>query len=137
MGAGVAAAALASATFSAAFSVAFGDSAGFEQAQSATAAVRQIVRRIGFLPLEGARRLTAMHRGRESRFLDELHRNRGRFAAADAQARDAALETLLLQRVDQRDEDARAARADRVAKRGRAAVHVDLVVRNADVAHRE
>src|SRR5215218_8887864 len=59
--AGVAAGAaiFASTTLSAA-----GVSAAFEQAQSATAAVRQIVKRIGILPWEGGRGLTAMDRGR-------------------------------------------------------------------------
>src|SRR5690606_26107083 len=68
---------------------------------------------------------------------DQLDRQRRAFAPADAQAGDAALETLLLERVEQRDEDPSAARANRVAERGRAAVDVDLVVRDADVAHRE
>ena len=36
---------------------------------------------------------------------------------------------------EQRDEDARAGGADRVAERAGAAVHVDLVVRQAEVAH--
>ena len=45
---------------------------------------------------------------------DALHRNRGGFAAADAQRRDAALQVLRLQRMQQRDDQARAGRADRV-----------------------
>src|SRR3546814_3798441 len=54
--------------------------------------------------------------------LDQFHRNRGRFAAADAQAGDAARLAVALERGDQRREDARAAGADRVAERGRAAM---------------
>src|SRR3546814_1221482 len=69
--------------------------------------------------------------------LDQFHRNRGRFAAADAQAGDAARLAVALERGDQRRDDARAAGADRVAERGRAAMDVDLVVRDAEVVHRE
>src|SRR6476469_3573143 len=69
--------------------------------------------------------------------LDELDSHRGRFAAADAQACDAALAAGLLQRVDQGDEDACSACTDRMAERGRAAVDVDLLVRDAEVLHRE
>src|SRR3546814_9103058 len=68
---------------------------------------------------------------------DLFHRNRGRFAAADAQAGDAARLAVALERGDQRRDDARAAGADRVAERGRAAMDVDLVVRAAEVVHRE
>ena len=42
---------------------------------------------------------------------------------------------VLLQRVQQRDDDARAGGADRMAERAGAAVHVDLLVRQAEVAH--
>src|SRR5690349_15613174 len=69
--------------------------------------------------------------------LDQFHRYRSRFAAADAEARDAALAAGLLQRVDQRHEDSRSAGADRMTEGGRAAVDVDLVVRDAEVLHRE
>src|SRR5689334_19903565 len=47
-------------------------------------------------------------------------------AAAEAEGGDAALEVAALQFVEQRHEDARAARADRMAERDRSAVHVDL-----------
>ena len=62
--------------------------------------------------------------------------HRGGFAAADAQARHAALQPVLAQRADQRHDDARAGGADRVAERAGAAVHVDLVVRQAVLLHR-
>jgi len=45
---------------------------------------------------------------------DALHRNCSSFAAADAQRRDAALQVLRLQRMQQRDDQARAGGADRV-----------------------
>ena len=48
----------------------------------------------------------------------------------------AALEAVLSQRADQRDQDARARRADRMAQRAGAAVHVDLVVRQLVLLHR-
>ncbi|KGC57475.1 acetyl-CoA acetyltransferase domain protein [Burkholderia mallei] len=67
---------------------------------------------------------------------DQLDAHRGRFAAADAQARHAALGPARAQRADQRDEDAGARRADRMAERARAAVHVDLLVRQAVLLHR-
>src|SRR5689334_9372590 len=67
----------------------------------------------------------------------QLHRHGRRFATADAKARHAALAAGLLQRVDKRDENAGAAGADRVTERGRAAVHVDLAVVDAEVLHRE
>ena len=47
-------------------------------------------------------------------------------AAAEAERRDAALQVAPLQRVEQRRQHARAARADRVAERDGAAVDVDL-----------
>jgi hypothetical protein len=56
-------------------------------------------------------------------------------AAADAQARDAALEAVFAQRADQRHHDARA-RVPIEAERARAAVHVDLVVRQVVLLHR-
>ena len=43
---------------------------------------------------------------------------------------------FFLQRAEQRDHDARAARADRVAERDRAAVHVHDLVRQLELAHR-
>src|SRR5665213_4194417 len=57
-----------------------------------------------------------------------LDRQRRRLAAADAQRRDAAPAAGLAQRAQQRDDDARAGRADRMAERACAAVDVDLVV---------
>src|SRR3546814_19812458 len=57
--------------------------------------------------------------------------------SADAEAGDPARLAVTLERGDQRRDDARAARADRMAERGRAAMDVDLVVRDAEVVHRE
>jgi hypothetical protein len=51
----------------------------------------------------------------------QFDRHRGGFAAADAQRRHAALQAALLQRAEQRDDDARARGADRVAERDSAA----------------
>src|SRR5437879_5278137 len=87
----------------------------------------QMVRRIGFLPFEGSSSTTSEQQ-RRVRCLDQLHRDRGGFAAADAEACDAALESAVLQRGDQRRRYARAAGADRMAERGCTAVHVDLLV---------
>src|SRR6266568_5794172 len=47
-------------------------------------------------------------------------------SAAEAEGGDAALEVAALQLIEQRDEDARAARADGMAERHAAAVHVDF-----------
>ena len=47
-------------------------------------------------------------------------------AAAEAQAGDAAFEVPLLQRIDERGEHTRAARANRMPERDGAAVDVDL-----------
>ena len=60
---------------------------------------------------------------------DQFDRHRRGFAAADAQAGDAALAAVLAQRAEQRHQDARARGADRMAQRAGAAVDVDLVVR--------
>ena len=50
----------------------------------------------------------------------------GGFAAADAQAGDAALFAARFQRMQQRGEDAGAGCADRVTQRARAAIDVDF-----------
>jgi hypothetical protein len=71
-----------------------------------------------------------------ARHHQHIHRQRGGLAAADAQRRHAALEAALLQRAQQRDDDARAAGADRVAQRAGAAVHVDDLVRQLELGHR-
>src|SRR5436305_13971192 len=68
---------------------------------------------------------------------DQLHRHRGRLAAADAERGDALAAAMGLQRRQQSREDARAARADRKAERGGAAMDVDLVVRDAEIVHRD
>ena len=65
-----------------------------------------------------------------------LHRKRRRLAAADAQRRDAAPRAARLHRRQQRDENPRPRGADGVAERAGAAVHVDLVVRQVEIAHR-
>src|SRR5712691_7896621 len=66
----------------------------------------------------------------------DLNRHGGRLASADAQARDAALASGLLERADQGDEDTRARGADRVAERTGTAVNVDPLVRQAVLSHR-
>src|SRR3954465_3206022 len=68
--------------------------------------------------------------------LNQLERHRGGLAAADAKARHPALEAALAQCAEQRDQDARARSADRMAKRACAAVDVHLVVRQAVLLHR-
>src|SRR5574337_493270 len=64
--------------------------------------------------------------------LYDFERHGGRFAAADAQAGNAALAAALAQGVDQRDDDARTRRTDRVTEGAGAAVHVHLVRRQAE-----
>ena len=57
------------------------------------------------------------------------------FATADAKRGDAAAEIALLERREQRDEDARAGCADGMAERAGATVDVDFVVGQTEVAH--
>ena len=68
--------------------------------------------------------------------LRQLDRHCGCFAAADAERRDAALCPARPKRGDQRHQNARARGADRMAERAGAAVDVDLLVRQPEVAHR-
>src|SRR6185437_16077520 len=70
------------------------------------------------------------------RGLEGLDRHRRRFAPANAERRDAALEPPCAKRRDQRHQYARARGADRVAERAGAAIDVDLLVRKPKVAHR-
>ena len=56
--------------------------------------------------------------------LDCFYRHRHRFAAAKTQRGDAALQTALLEGVDQRYENPGATRANRVTERDAAAIHV-------------
>src|SRR5579885_3114137 len=56
--------------------------------------------------------------------LAPLHQHRQRLAAADAEARDAAPAPACLQRVQERRENARARRSDRMAERHGPAVDV-------------
>src|SRR5450830_1470650 len=72
---------------------------------------------------------------RQQSSLYQFDRHRRRFAAADAQGRHAALAAGFLQGAQQGDDGARARGADRVAQRARAAVDVDLAVRNVEVVH--
>ena len=58
---------------------------------------------------------------------DALYRDRGGFAAADAERRDAAVLSLVAQCVDQRAQDARPTRAQWVAERDGSPAHVDHV----------
>src|SRR5947209_19780379 len=65
-----------------------------------------------------------------------LHRNRGGFAAADAKGRDAALEVLRLQRVQQGHDQPSTGRADRMAERAGTTIDVELFPGNTEVALR-
>src|SRR5512134_1342336 len=60
---------------------------------------------------------------------EHLKRHGGCFAAADAECRHAALAAGLFQRAEQRHDDARARRADRVSERAGTTMDVHLVVR--------
>src|SRR5688572_22689365 len=68
--------------------------------------------------------------------LQELDGHGRGFAAADAQRRAAALQAALLQRAQQRDDDARARSADRMPQGAGTAMHVDDVVRQLELGHR-
>src|SRR5215204_901755 len=61
-----------------------------------------------------------------------LYCERHAIAAAEAQRGDAALRVAAFHRVEERGEDAAAARADGVAQRDRAAVDVDLLFADAE-----
>src|SRR6476619_992644 len=67
---------------------------------------------------------------------DALNRDRGGFAAADAQRRDPAFEILGFERMQQRDDQPRAGGADGMAERAGAAIDVEPVPVNAEVALR-
>ncbi|EAZ58424.1 hypothetical protein PA2G_01665 [Pseudomonas aeruginosa 2192] len=64
-----------------------------------------------------------------------LDGDRGRLAAADADRRHAAFQVVLLQGVEQGHDDPRAGRADRMAQRTGAAVDVEALVGQVEVAH--
>jgi aldose sugar dehydrogenase len=66
---------------------------------------------------------------------DPLDRHRRAFAAADADRGEAGRAVVPLERVEQRHQDARPGRADRVAERAGAAVHVQPIVRRAGHRH--
>src|SRR5690606_6987232 len=65
-----------------------------------------------------------------------LDRDGGGLAAADAQRRDPPLAAGLAQRAQQRHDQPCAGGADRMAERDRAAMDVDLLVRDAVFLHR-
>src|SRR5678815_2453837 len=69
--------------------------------------------------------------------LEQLHGHGRRFPAADAETRNAALAAGFLERRYERRQDAGTAGTGGVAERGRAAVDVDLLMRDTDVAHRD
>src|SRR5688500_12829285 len=69
--------------------------------------------------------------------VDQLQRDRGRLAAADAERGEAAFAAMGLERRQQGRHDPGAAGADRMTERGRAAMDVDPVARDAEVAHRD
>src|SRR6266705_3596425 len=61
--------------------------------------------------------------------------HRYRIAAAQAQSREATLRVAVFHRVHESREHARAAAADRMAERHRAAVDVELLARDPELAH--
>src|SRR5581483_8802940 len=63
-------------------------------------------------------------------------RDRRRFAAADAEGGDAPLLPISLQCMQQGHDDPCAGRADRMAERAGAAMHVELLARNVEIARR-
>src|SRR6185437_6508798 len=70
-------------------------------------------------------------RGRRSQ---RLHGERDRLTAAEAQRHDAAPLTPRAKRVEQRDEKARTRRSDRMSQRHGAAVHVEPVFGDTELA---
>src|ERR1700682_5335536 len=64
-----------------------------------------------------------------------LDRHRGRFTATDTECGDAALPSLLPEGANQRDEDPRTRRTDRMAQRTGATVHVDELVPDPVLLH--
>src|SRR5436305_2381149 len=70
------------------------------------------------------------------RMSDALHGDRRGFAAADAERRDAALEVLRLERMQQRHDQTCAGGPDRMAECAGTAVDVQLVAGNAEIALR-
>src|SRR6266704_2919601 len=58
-----------------------------------------------------------------------------RIAAAETQSREASLRVAVLHRIQKSREHAGAAAADRMTERDRAAVHVELLVRDPELAH--
>ena len=67
---------------------------------------------------------------------DALDGDGGGFTAADAEGGDAAFQVLRFQRMQQRHDQAGSGRADGVSKRAGAAVDVELVAGNAEIALR-
>src|SRR5665213_784378 len=63
-----------------------------------------------------------------------LHRDRRSFAAADAECGDAAFQVMRLQRMQQRDDQAGACCADGMAERAGAAIDVQLLAVDAEIA---
>src|SRR5690606_36383098 len=63
----------------------------------------------------------------------DLQRDGGGLAPADADGRDAALESAVVERIDEGDEDARTGGTDGMAEGARSAVHVHLPVRQPEV----
>src|SRR5258708_36897302 len=63
-----------------------------------------------------------------------LDRNRGDLAAVEAECGDAAPEVLRLQRMQQRHDQPRAGGADRMAERAGAAMDVEPVAGNGEIA---
>jgi hypothetical protein len=78
----------------------------------------------------------ATHDGSKVRSLndDAFHRDRGRFAAADAERGDAAFQIMRFERVQQRDDQAGAGGADGMAERAGAAIDVEFLAGNSEIA---
>ena len=65
---------------------------------------------------------------------DPLDRDRGSLTAADAERGDAAFQVVRLQRMQQRHDKPCAGGADGVAERAGAAVDIQLLTRDAEIA---
>src|SRR5579872_4132742 len=66
---------------------------------------------------------------------EQLDGDCGGFASSDAQTRNAALQTALSQRMQQGHENARTRRTDGMAERAGPAIHIDLFMRQIELAH--
>src|ERR1700675_3034436 len=81
-----------------------------------------------------ARPIEASARFRRSSLMDALDCDRRGFAAANAQGRHPAGQAMALEGVQQGHDDARAGGADRMAERAGAAMNVEPILGNAEIA---